>query len=156
MRLETARFGAIEVDEAQLYTFSEGLPGLEGKRFALIARGPVEWLQSIQDPAQALLLTDPTKLFADYAPPLKLDELRALEPSDAGALLVRVTTKRGEHAGELRLNLFAPLILNPAKHLAMQVPLVGSSWSTEHVWPKSEASEPEAAGATVAEDPAEA
>lgn len=136
MRVESTRFGSIEPREDQIYTFPEGLPGLTGKHFILIEKtARVFWLQSAEDPAVALLLVDPKLLVPDLAIPSKLEELRPIEPGDGSGLVHRVSVKSGEAPGELTLNLFAPIVLNPSKRLGMQVPLVGSSYGTRQVWP---------------------
>src|SRR5688572_27922137 len=135
MRIESTRFGAIEPREDQIYTFPEGLPGLIGKHYVLIEKGAAYWLQSCEEAAVALLVVDPKILVPDLAIPSKLEELRPIEPGDGSGLVYRVTVKSGEAPGELTLNLFAPIVLNPSKRLGMQVPLVGSSYGTRQVWP---------------------
>lgn len=139
-RLESTRFGSIEVATDAVYTFPEGLPGLEGRRFALIADPHstlVMWLQSLEAPATALLTVDPTLLTLPYSAAPKPPELRPILPEGEAVdtLQRRVIVRAGERPKELFFNLFAPIFFNPKRHLAMQVPLVGSGYDVREAWP---------------------
>lgn len=138
MPIETTRFGALELSEESVFTFPEGLPGIEGKRFALLERGPrLAWLQSLSEPAVALLLVDPGPLRPDFAFSPRPEEAAIVDPASAtGGLIVRVIAWGDrQDARRLLLNLFAPILLNPVRRLGMQLPLVGSSFTTREVWP---------------------
>ena len=54
MKIPTAHFGEVEIDEKKILYFEKGLPGLEDdKRFALLSNEdsrPVSWLQSLDHP----------------------------------------------------------------------------------------------------------
>ena len=71
MKTIQTRFGAIEFDPANVIHFPEGLVGLkELKNFLVIPNkkeGPLFWIQSVDDPAFACPVTDPTNFFLDYA-----------------------------------------------------------------------------------------
>lgn len=140
MKLATTRFGALDVADDRVLTFPDGLPGFTAKRWALIdepSSPEVVWLQSVDEPAIALLLLDPAKLALSYAPTPRPTEIRAILPTDGASepIAVRVVVRPGERPGELYVNLFAPLLVNFARRLAMQIPLVGSGYGVRDVWP---------------------
>lgn len=142
MRVQTTRFGEVEVDADALITFPEGLPGFDSKRFALVvdasAKGAV-WLQSLSETDLSLLTVDPNRLGFDYQPRLKPGDTKVLSPRDGAALECRVIARVRQDGG-VTLNLFAPVVINRDSGLAAQVPLVGSGYETETPWPAPEAS----------------
>lgn len=147
VRVETTRFGTVEVED--VYDLPEGIPGLEGRRFALIPDPEtplVTWFQSLHDPAVALPIVDPSDLPIEYDAEAKPSELYALLGPDepVSTLRRRVVIQEGERPGEILLNLFAPLYLHPERRVAVQVALVGSGCSIRHPCPpRTEAPEPE-------------
>ena len=72
MQIQSSRFGWLSVDDSRIMTFPRGLLGFPThKRFALIQANSENyffWLQSIDDPALAFVVTDPGIFFKDYAP----------------------------------------------------------------------------------------
>lgn len=127
MRVESTRFGAIEAEDARLYTSPEGVPGLSGRAFLLVAPEGLEapfWLQSTEEPGRALLLLDPRTLDPSYGPsPGAMAELLG-EPAEN--LLLRTVVWPAEEEGKLYANLFAPVWLAPKARRFAQVPMVGS------------------------------
>ena len=153
MKVETTRFGAVDIAEDRFITFSDGLPGFPGKRYVLLhdeRNELVQWLQSAEDPDVALLLMDPLVLRADYAVTPKPDELRPIEPGDAPEdnVVCRVIVRSAERPQELYVNFFGPVLFNVERRLAMQLPLVGSAYGVREIWPeppeKTRAAEPSA------------
>jgi flagellar assembly factor FliW len=62
LTIDSSRFGRVEIDPETVIEFPEGLIGLTGKRWALLARDPdtpFVWLQSLEDPELALPVTNP-------------------------------------------------------------------------------------------------
>jgi flagellar assembly factor FliW len=139
VKIATARFGEVEVAEERVLTFPEGLPGFDGKSFALIERADtpaIEWLQSTSEPEVALMVLDPARIELGYEPKPKPAELSPIEGESEGApIACRVVVRAGETPGQAYVNLFAPILINFSKSLAMQVPLVGSGYAVREVWP---------------------
>src|SRR3954466_10140505 len=95
MEIDTTRFGRMEVDDERIIAFPKGLLGFpEGPRlaplptrdraeffffrlrFALVQAGDENyffWLQSIEEPSLAFVITDPSIFFKDYEFDLKED-----------------------------------------------------------------------------------
>ena len=64
------RFGEVEYDPQNLLHFPAGLIGLPNLRHFIVMpnkkQGPLFWIQSVDEPAMAFVLTDPTNFFLDY------------------------------------------------------------------------------------------
>lgn len=123
MRINTTRFGRIDVDDDDLLTFPSGLPGLEDcRRWALLADAATDalgWLQSTTRGDVALAVVSPRRFVPDYQvriPRSELAPLRLGEIGDAQVLLVVA------HCGTaLSLNLKAPIIVNIEARTGRQV-----------------------------------
>ena len=67
--IATTRFGDLEIDEAEIIRFPDGIPGfLEEKEFVMIPLGenePFVFLQSLNEGDLAFLLTNPFLFFKD-------------------------------------------------------------------------------------------
>ncbi len=137
MRILTPRFGELNIPEDTIITFPEGLPGFDSKRWVVFSREEtpmIEWLQSIDEPEIALMVMDPVDLLLDYDPKPKAGELNPVHPEGEEDLVVRVIIRNAEHK-KLSVNLFAPLFFNVGRHLGMQLPLVGSGYQVNEIWP---------------------
>jgi len=139
VRIETAQFGVQEVPDDSIIQFPEGLPGFVSRNYVLLhhEESPmVKWLQSADDPSIALMTVEPADLMLEYQPKVRPAELQALDLDAAGDdLNCRVIIRRGDAPNTLFVNLFAPVFINIARKLAIQVPLVGSGYSVREVWP---------------------
>ena len=64
------RFGEVSYEADQILQFPEGLIGLDQlQRFLVMPNrkeGPLFWIQSVDDPDFAFVVTDPTHFFRDY------------------------------------------------------------------------------------------
>ena len=132
MEIVTSRFGILEVDDQRIVTFTKGLLGFPGKsRFALIQTNEENyffWLQSLDEPSLAFVVTDPSTFFKDYEVPLREETQLELELEDAVTTQVLVIcNKIGDW---LTGNLLGPLVLNVANQLATQVVLTDKKWTT--------------------------
>src|SRR4051794_7338047 len=67
--VNSRRFGTLQLPEAEVIEFPEGLVGLGGSRYVVVSTdtgSPFRWLQSADDPDLALPVTEPWAFFADY------------------------------------------------------------------------------------------
>lgn len=138
MKLNTTRFGTIEIDENLLIQFDEGLPGFEQlTRWCLLHLEQSEelnWLQSVEDPDVALLLADPDRMFQNYEVELDRNSLAPLALSEASEegpthpIVMRVVVRLD--AEGVVANLRAPILFNMENNQAMQVVLPIGTYST--------------------------
>jgi flagellar assembly factor FliW len=132
MEIKTSRFGVLSVDEQRLMTFPRGLLGFPNRQqFALVQTGPGNyffWLQSVDEPNLAFVVTDPTTFFKDYEVPMREETLGDLEFSDLKfAQVFVIYNKIGDW---LTGNLLGPIIVNSESRIAQQVVLTEKKWTT--------------------------
>src|SRR6476620_966104 len=132
MEIETTRFGRLSVDDERLINFPKGLLGFPNHtRFALIQTGEENyffWLQSIDEPNLAFVVTDPSIFFKDYDVPIREETQTELQLTDIShAQLFVICNKVDEW---LTGNLLGPIVVNAANRLAHQVVLTDKKWTT--------------------------
>lgn len=134
MRIQTYRFGLIEVDDDSLFEFPEGLVGLTRlKRFALIQdpeSADLVWLQSAEEAAFALALVSAEKLGSSYRVLVHPNELALLGTKSAEEIAVFVILNRVEE--RFFVNLKGPIIVDPLARKGKQVVLSDSDYSVRH------------------------
>ena len=91
--------------------------------------GPLFWLQSVDDPDFAFVVTDPTNFFLDYlvAPD---DRERARLGIDADAACHALAIVTISDSREITLNLSGPILYAPATNRGLQVILDDPRYST--------------------------
>lgn len=123
MRINTSRFGRIEVDAADVLTFPSGLPGLEDCRdWALLAdsdNDALGWLQSVSRGDVALAVVSPRRFVPDYQVRIPRSELSPLALTDMRQAQVVVVV--GKTGTGLTLNLKAPIVINLEARTGRQV-----------------------------------
>ncbi len=113
MRIETTRFGVLEVDEDKLINLLWGLPGFEDiKRFALIEykEGPFHWLQAVDEPTLAFVICAPEILGVQYKIPLERKEPLKLAGDEDLAIFNLVSFARNKDI--IRFHMHSPLLFN--------------------------------------------
>lgn len=151
VRIESRRFGTLELEEARLVDFG-GLPGFpSARRFALLGhdRGDAfAWLLCAEIPDLAFAVTDPWQFFPHYAPAVSKRTFEALGVGTLEELecLVIGTVR----PGGTTLNLAAPLLVNPVTRRGLQVILEDDRWSTQEPLPSPAPTAPAAASETPA------
>lgn len=114
---ESERFGPIEVDAGALLQFDEGLIGIPGRDWVLIAQradAAILWLQSVEDPALALPVAVPETFYPDYAP--VVDDATLMPLAQGDELPLEILCVVNASSGDLErftINLRAPLLINP-------------------------------------------
>jgi flagellar assembly factor FliW len=132
MEIETSRFGRMTLDDDRVMTFPKGLLGFpEYSRYALIQTSNENyffWLQCVDNPNLAFVVTDPTTFFKDYAVPLKGELQQDLQMDDVEHAQVFVICNKVDEW--LTGNLLGPIVVNAANRLAQQVVLTEKKWTT--------------------------
>ena len=135
VNIESTRFGAIEVPDAAVLDFPNGLIGLGGTKYTLIAReesAPFLWLHSLDDPSLAIPVTNPWFFFSSYEVEISDSEAERIGITDAAQADVYVTIRSGEAIEDFRANLRAPIlvagghghqVINEASGTSVRAPL---------------------------------
>jgi flagellar assembly factor FliW len=123
MKLQTTRFGRIDVESEDVLHFSSGLPGLEDcRQWALLAdstNDALGWLQSISRSDVALAVVSPRRFVPDYQVRIPRSELSPLALADVRQAQVVVVV--GRNGTGLTLNLKAPIVINLENRTGRQV-----------------------------------
>ena len=134
MIIATSRFGQLEVDDQRLITFEKGILGFPNfHRYALVQTGEGSgfyWLQSVDTPELAFVVTDPRLFMADYVVPIKADELARLGLDSVEGAQVFIIVNKVEDM--LTGNLQGPLVVNLKTRAAKQLVLSDRRYSTRH------------------------
>ncbi len=104
----------MEIDPQTIIEFPEGLIGLGGSRYALLARDaetPFLWLHSVDDPALALPVTDPHRFFSGFDVELTDEDAERLALDAATEVTVYVTVRAAETLDGFTANLKAPILI---------------------------------------------
>ena len=156
MRIQTSRFGELEIESDKILFFPEPFLGLpDSQQYVLLETGadsPFKWLQSCEEPDIALVVTDPEIFFADYEVTLRMEDISHLQVEDGEELKVMVVLVVPSDPRKITANLMAPVIINLNKRLAGQIILADSRYSTRHLIFPTLANQP-AAGAEAAPQP---
>jgi flagellar assembly factor FliW len=138
MRIETQRFGTLQVDERELFLFPQGLIGLETLRQWILVADPenpvVAWLQSASRGDQALAMISPRMFVAEYRVHVPRRSLEVLQLRNDHRTYV-LTTLSGKR-GAVTTNLRAPVIVNLDRRLGCQV-VTGDDQPVQHALPAS-------------------
>lgn len=136
MKIESTRFGTLEITEEEILHFPLGIPGfLNEKEFVLLPHGtdsPFSFLQSVKEPNLSFLLVDPFAFYKDYE--FVLDETLAkeMELTKDNPPRVWVIATIKENIRDMTVNLLAPIILNTKKREGRQIILEQSPYSIHH------------------------
>lgn len=137
MRLETSRFGVMDVDDHEILTFTQPIIGFqEFRRFVLLRGtepGDVSWLQSTDAGDLAFILMDPRAILPDYQVQLGAGELAELAVHSAAELEVFTLVVVPPDPSQTRTNLKAPILINPRQRLAKQAILENSAYPVRFV-----------------------
>jgi flagellar assembly factor FliW len=116
MQLVSTRFGEMELRDEAALTFPDGLIGLPGRNWALLAHDdtPFFWLHSLEDPDLALPVTSPWSFFIDYEVKISDEDTRklAIESPDNAAVLCVV--RASDSLSDFTVNLVGPIVVNSA------------------------------------------
>src|SRR4051794_28556184 len=95
--IDSSRFGTLDIASEDVIEFPNGLIGLGGRRYALVANdgdSAFSWLHSIDDPSLALPVANPWHFFSDYSVDLS-DEASADIHAAPADVAVWVTVRAG-------------------------------------------------------------
>lgn len=139
MKTIQSRFGEIEYDPDNTLLFPEGLIGFEDLRDFVVMpnekEGPLFWIQSIDDPQVAFILTDPTSFYFDYkVVPDGRERQKLGIDENADCLIVSVVSVPEDR--KITLNLAAPILFAPESNRALQVILEGTKFSPQTPLPE--------------------
>jgi flagellar assembly factor FliW len=137
MLINSEQFGQVEVPEAEIVAFPQGLYGFEYlKRFVLLGNtgepNPFMWLHAVDDPAVCFVVIDPFVFKKDFSPELTDDILDLLNVDNAEDLRVLAIVNIPEDISRMSANLKSPVIINSAKNIAVQLVMDSDKYGFKH------------------------
>ena len=137
MKLNTARFGEIEIEEDRIFNFVMPIIGFDMlHKFIILDPNKdtlFKWLQSIEDPALAFPIISVSALNLDYTIDLPDNIVETLDIKNVESVLVmNITSIPQDNPKGTTINLLAPLIFNLDNQNAAQVVLSGSGYDISY------------------------
>lgn len=133
MKINTLRFGEIDIEDDRIFEFCLPIIGFnELSKFVILDFNKdsfFKWLQSVEDPSLAFPVVSVFSMNIDYTVDLPDNVVDILKIKDAESLLVmNIASIPQDSPQETTLNLLAPIVFNIDEHLAGQVILSGSGY----------------------------
>jgi len=141
MKIETTRFGTVTVADDRVIAFPKGLLGFPARtRFVLIESADESsaelaksdryfwWLQSVDQPGLAFVVTDPSLFVGNYSVPVHAEQLAALGVASLEEAQVFVIVNKIDHT--LTGNLQGPLVINVRDRRGEQLVLSDRRFTT--------------------------
>lgn len=140
MKIQTSRFGELEVDEAKLIELDAGMVGFpESRQFAWIAHRSsqqIAWLQSTGNKDLAFPLVNAANICAGYpdVPVERMAEQVGLEFENHETLALMVVLSAGPKTRPV-VNLMAPVVINAETRKGAQVVLTNTRFTMAELPP---------------------
>jgi flagellar assembly factor FliW len=136
MKIETVRFGEVDVPDERVIQFVEPILGFEDSESYILLDhapdSPFHWLQSVQDPDLAFVVTHPKLFNLPYDITLTDevgDKLALTNPDDV--LILNIVNIPADDPAGMTANLLGPIVINQNSGRAMQVVLNDNTYSTK-------------------------
>jgi len=139
VKINTSRFGEIEIEENKIIEFKQGLLGFfDIKRYIILDHPnredfPFKWLQAVDIPDLAFVVTDPLLFCPDYKPEIDEQDLRDIhitDPSECGIIVI--VTIPHDAPEKMTANLMGPVIVNLKTREAKQIVLRGEGYPLQY------------------------
>lgn len=124
IKLNTSRFGILEVKEEKIINFPSGLVGLPNlNRFILVDHKdtPLKWLQAVDDPDMAFIVVSPSLITADYSLDLDKSVKQYIQLENEDDLAVLVTMR--VNGDDVIANFQGPIVVNSRSMKGVQIVL---------------------------------
>lgn len=136
MKINTSRFGEIELPDDTLITFPKGVVGFpEARGFVLFDcsdDGIFKWMQSVDVQELAFVICEASLVLPNYQIICGKSEQEMLKLSRAEDAAVCLILAIGANPADTTANLLGPIVMNAESRLGMQMVLVNPDYSTRH------------------------
>ena len=134
MEVRTTRFGVVQIAEDRVIHFPKGLLGFSSyTRYCLLEPGEDAcffWLQSVDEPSLAFVITDPSLFIPEYSVPIRPEQMAELGLEKLEDAQVFVIVNKIDQS--LTGNLQGPLVINTISRTGEQFVLAEKRWTTRH------------------------
>jgi flagellar assembly factor FliW len=136
MKINTARFGEIDIQDSEIISFPDGIPGFEQMNQFIIVKPnlelPFSFLQSVDDGDIAFIIASPFVFYPDYEFEISDQAKNELSIKEEQDVLVWNIVSIRESLEEATINLLAPVIVNTREQVGKQVVLQGTDYMIKH------------------------
>ncbi|APJ04303.1 flagellar assembly protein FliW [Silvanigrella aquatica] len=136
MKINTSRFGEVEINEGDMISLPDGLIGFpELNQFILLDHdndSPFKWLQSTTDPTMAFIVISPLSFRPDYMVEVTEEEVATLKLTNPNDAVISVIVTIPMDPKKMSANLKAPLVFNLSNRVGKQVVLKDPQYQTKH------------------------
>ncbi len=139
MKKIQTRFGEVEYDPENTIHFPAGMLGFPTLHEFIVMpnkkQGPLFWIQSIDDPEIAFVLTDPSNFFLNYkvVPDESEKNILRMENDEECFVLTIVTVPPDQN---ITVNLAAPILFSLKSNRAIQVIIEDSEFNSKSPLPR--------------------
>jgi flagellar assembly factor FliW len=124
MQIESTRFGKLEVRDDTVISFPDGLIGLPGSTYALVAqsdRTPFYWLHSAEHADVAVPVTMPWLFFSNYEVRVPDEDAAKLHLGGTGSAEIFCVVRAASSIEDFTINLAGPVLVNAGRRLGRQI-----------------------------------
>ncbi len=137
MKIQSTRFGELDVGADEAIEFPEGILGFDKlRRFCLVDSGDdtlILWLQSLESPEIAFPVLEPRFFKNDYVVRLSAQELRLLKLENVNQSVVFNILTIPNDVVQMTANVKAPIVINLKDQLGKQVVLQESEYTLKQL-----------------------
>ena len=147
MKVNSKRFGTLEIPDDQVLTLQKGLLGFEDRtQWVMLDHdmedSPFKWLQSREDPDLAFIIIEPSNVVSDYQVEIPQDIMESLELSSLDEAVVFVLVTVPADPTKVTANLLGPVVVNVGKRKGLQLVLNNENYSVCHPLLADQTSDP--------------
>ena len=130
MNIKTKFLGEVEIDQSEILTFENGLPGFqEYTKFILLGLDedlPIALLQSTEDERIGFVVGYPFAFKQDYAFDLSEEDKKQLQLEEENEVATYTVITLKDNFSDSTINLLAPIVINMKQRLGKQIVLQDS------------------------------
>ena len=134
--IETTRFGSLTFQESDIIYFASPILGFEEQLSYILLdhaeNSPFKWLQSVESPKLAFVLTNPALFGIDYQFEVSEASAKMIEATQSEQIVAYTLVTIPDNAPEtMTANFLGPIIINVDNRCAMQLVLDETHYSTK-------------------------
>ena len=137
MKINTLRFGTIEIDKSEIIIVPEGIIGFPDiKRYVILDMGkdtPFKLFQAVDEPTVGFVIIDPILFKPDYKVKIRKEDLYSLSAENLNEIVTAVIVTIPEDLYKMTANLRGPLLINLKSRLARQLVLADDTHNTRQL-----------------------
>lgn len=137
MKINTLRFGTVEIDKSEIIIVPEGIIGFPDiKRYVILDMGkdtPFKLFQAVDEPTVGFVIIDPVLFKPDYTVKVRKEDLYSLSAENLNEIVTAVIVTIPEDLYKMTANLRGPLLINLKSRLARQFVLSDDTYNTRQL-----------------------